>query len=61
MGIASYELVVVRPGGATTNHSARRARVKLAGLPRSGTLRVSIVAVNALGRSGPIKNASLGL
>jgi len=60
-GITRYELALTRPDGTQTSHVARRARLPLAGLPKKGTLRVAIVAVNGQGRTGPIATARFKL
>jgi hypothetical protein len=56
---ARYEVALIRADGTTATLSARRAKLKLSGLPTKGTARVSIVAVNALGKTGPVTSAKL--
>jgi hypothetical protein len=60
-GVASYEVALALPGGTTVMRTARRARLKLSGLPTKGTLRVSILAVDAVGRLGPVASARFKL
>jgi hypothetical protein len=60
-GIRTYEVGITSPGTPTTLHTARTARLKLRSLPRSGRLRVQIVAVNAVGRVGPAAEFALRL
>jgi len=58
---ASYELAVIRPDGTTTSHSTRRPGLTLRGIPRTGTLRIEVLAVDLLGRPGQITRTRLKL
>jgi hypothetical protein len=59
--VVSYELALTMPDRTTRSLTAPRAMLKLSGLPKRGTLRVSIVGVNALGRFGRVATARFKL
>jgi hypothetical protein len=54
----AYELALVRPDGTTSSRTVRRPRLKLAG---HGAIRVQILAVDVLGRPGPLRKARFKL
>lgn len=58
-GIPAYELGVTLPDGTTLALRARRNRITIAGLPSRGAVRVAIVALDALGASGPVVRAKV--
>jgi len=55
-GVTRFEIAITAPDRTTSIDTSQRPRLKLrATLPRSGTLRVTIVALDAVGRHSPIK------
>ena len=60
-GVPRFEVAVQRPDRTTASFTVRRPRVRIPGLPGSGTLRVSILGVDATGRLGPLTRARVPL
>ena len=58
-GIVRYQLGITLPDGTTRALRARRARLTVRNLPKAGSVRVAIVAVNAVGDSGPVARAKV--